>query len=309
MGSPGGFGPREVSAAREPRPPASRGRARAQLLASAVLFGLLAVLARVATQLGFSAAQVAAVRFSVATALTLAIFGARPGLFRPRNKALLAARGVLGGAAALLYFGALALVPAGQATLLNNTFPVAAVAISYFALGERPGWHLLAALAVTSAGVFLVLGGGHAGQELGWGQLIGIASAILAGAAVTCIRALRVDHNALTILFAFSLGGSAVSLPLAVGPWTSAPGPWLAALGAALVAFAAQLFMTEAYGVLTVAEAAVWQQITPAASYLWAMGLLGERLSLVGAAGVAVGAAGVAYASIQGRRAPEAEEA
>jgi len=306
MGSPrvGGLGGR-------PRAPRAgpRARARALLFASGLLFGLLAVLARVSVNLGFSAAQVAAVRFSVATALTLAIFRVRPGAFRPRRKGLLAARGVLGGAAALLYFRALATMPAGQATLLNNTFPVAAVVISYVALGERPGWRLAVALAVTSAGVFLVLGGGRLDLVIGWGQLVGLASAVLGGAAVTCIRALRADHNAITIFFAFSLGGTAVSLPLAVGPWASAPGPWLAAAAAALVAFAAQLCMTEAYGALTVAEAAVWQQITPAASYLWAMALLGERLTPVGAAGVAVGAAGVAYASIQGHRAPAAEGA
>jgi len=287
----------------------TRGRARALLFASGVLFGLLAVMARVSSRMGFSPAQVATVRFSLSTALMLGIFRVWPGAFRPHNKKLLAARGILGGLAALLYFGALAFIPAGQATLLNNTFPVVAVVISYFALGERPGWQILLALALTSAGVVLVLGGGAAGSSFGWGQLAGLASAVLGGGAVTCIRALRADHNAPTIFFAFGLGGLAVSAPFALGPWTTAPLPWLAALGAALVAFAAQLFMTEAYGALTVAEAAVWQQLTPAASYLWAMGLLGERLTPVGAFGVAVGAAGVVYASIQGRRPPEAEEA
>jgi len=287
----------------------TRGRARALLFASGVLFGLLAVLARVSSQLGLSPAQVATVRFSAATVMMLGVFLAWPGTFRPLSPRLLVARGALGGVAALLYFGALSLIPAGQATLLNNTFPVFAVAISYFTLGERPSWQILLALALTSAGVFLVLGGGGVGTSFGWGQLAGIASAILAAGAVACIRALRADHNAATIFFAFSVGGTVVSFPFALGPWTAAPLAWAAALAAALVAFAAQLLMTEAYGALTVAEAAVWQQLTPVASYLWAMGLLGERLSPLGAAGVAVGAAGVVYASIQGRRPPEAEEA
>ncbi|HVP68471.1 MAG TPA: DMT family transporter [Anaeromyxobacteraceae bacterium] len=287
----------------------SRARARALLFASGVLFGLLAVLARVATRLGLTSGQVATVRFSVATVLMLGMFRAWPGTFRPYDRRLLAARGILGGLAALLYFIALSLVPAGQATLLNNTFPVVAVAISYFALGERPGWQLVLALLVTSAGVFLVLGGGGPGTPFGWGHVAAIASALFAGGAVTSIRALRAFHNAPTIFFAFSLGGLAVSAPFALGPWTMAPAAWLAALLGALVALAAQLLMTEAYGALTVAEAAVWQQLTPVASYLWAMSLLGERLSAVGAAGVLLGAAGVVYASIQGRRPPEAEEA
>jgi len=67
--------------------------------------------------------------------------------------------------------------------------------------------------------------------------------------------------------------------------------------------------MTEAYGALTVAEAAVWQQLTPVCSYLWAFGLLSEGLSGVGMVGVALGVAGVVYGSILGHRPPEPEDA
>lgn len=288
---------------------AGRGRARLLLFAAGVLFGLLAVLARIASLEGMRAPQVATVRFAVGTLVTLAVFRLRPGTFRPVRTGLLVTRGVLGGLAALLYFFALSLIPAGQATLLNNTFPVMAVAISYFTLGERPTWHLLLALGVTSLGVFLVLGGGAAGFTLGFGQWVGIVSAILGAGAVTSIRALRATDNAPTIFFAFTLGGLVVSAPLSLGSWTMHHHAWLFAGAAGLVSFAAQLAMTEAYGALTVAEAAVWQQLTPVASYLWALLLLDERLSLVGALGVALGICGVVYGSVLGRRPPEPEEA
>jgi drug/metabolite transporter (DMT)-like permease len=291
------------------RGPSPEGRARLLLFFAAALFGLLAVLARIASQEGFTAAQVATVRFAVGTALTLALFRLRPGTFRPVRKGLLVTRGVLGGLAALLYFYALSLIPAGQATLLNNTFPVIAVGISFFTLGERPTWHLVAALAVTSLGVWLVIGGGQAGFQLGFGQWVGIASAVLGAGAVTSIRALRATDNAPTIFFAFTLGGLVVSAPLAVGPWTGHLHAWVFAMAAGVVSFAAQIFMTEAYGALTVAEAAVWQQLTPVASYLWAGAVLGETLGLVGVLGVGLGIAGVVYGSILGRRPPEPEEA
>ena len=221
---------------------------------------------------------------------------------------LLVTRGLLGGLAALLDFYALSLIPAGQATLLNNTFPVIAVAISYFTLGERPTWHLLLALGVTSLGVFLVIGGGriHFTMDGAW---VGIASAILGAGAVTSIRALRATDNAATIFFAFTLGGLLVSAPLSVGTWSFHHHAWMFAMAAGLVSFLAQIFMTEAYGALTVAEAAVWQQLTPVASYLWAGAVLGESLSAVGVAGVALGIAGVVYGSVLGRRPPEPEEA
>jgi drug/metabolite transporter (DMT)-like permease len=281
-----------------------RGRARLLLFAAGVLFGLLAVLARTASTTGLAPGQVATVRFGFGALLTLGLFRLRPGSWRPVNRPLLVTRGVLGGLAAFLYFVALSLIPAGQATLLNNTFPVIAVGISYFTLHERPTLHLLVALALTSAGVFLVLGGGQADLALGWGQLVGIASAFLGAGAVTSIRALRATDNAPTIFLFFTVGGLLVSLPFALGPWTSAPGPWAAAVGAGLVSFLAQMAMTEAYGALTVAEAAVWQQLTPVASYLWAWTLLQERVSPIGALGVAIGILGVIYGSVLGARAP-----
>jgi drug/metabolite transporter (DMT)-like permease len=297
----------EPGASRSALAPASR--ARLLLFFASALFGLLAVLARIASMEGLSAPQVATVRFAVGTGLCLALFRLRPGTFRPVRRGLLVTRGLLGGLAALLYFYALSLIPAGQATLLNNTFPVIAVGISYFTLGERPTWHLLLALGVTSLGVYLVLGGGAVGFTMGWGQWIGIASAILGAGAVTSIRALRATDNAATIFFAFTMGGLLVSAPLSIGTWSLHGHAWVYAMAAGVVSFAAQIFMTEAYGALTVAEAAVWQQLTPVASYLWAGAVLSEGLSAVGMAGVGLGIAGVVYGSVLGRRPPEPEEA
>ena len=284
-------------------------RARLLLFFASALFGLLAVLARIASMEGLTAPQVATVRFAVGTGLCVALFWVRPGTFRPVRRGLLVTRGVLGGLAALLYFYALSLIPAGQATLLNNTFPVIAVGISYFTLGERPTWHLLLALGVTSLGVYLVLGGGAVGFTMGPGQWAGIASAVLGAGAVTSIRALRATDNAPTIFFAFTVGGLLVSAPLAFGTWSLHGHAWTYAMAAGVVSFAAQIFMTEAYGALTVAEAAVWQQLTPVASFLWAGAVLAESLSAIGVVGVAVGIAGVVYGSVLGRRPPEPEEA
>ncbi len=62
--------------------------------------------------------------------------------------------------------------------------------------------------------------------------------------------------------------------------------------------------MTDAYGALTVPEAAVWQQLNPVASYLWGLALLGEGLGPGGAMGVLLGAGGVAYGTVKGHRPP-----
>ena len=290
-----------------PLPVPSRGRARTLLFGAGVLFGLSAMLARLATTGGpMSGGRVTLIRFAVGVVAVLTVFVVRPGTFRPVRYSLLVSRGLFGGAAALLYFMSLALIPAGEATLLNNTFPIWAVILSFFLLGERPTVHMGVALVIASAGVWLVLGGGRLHFSLGRGEVLGIASAVLGGAAVTSIRALRATDNAPTIFFAMAVGGLLVSLPFAFGPlagdpWPVDPWPWVAAGACGVVAFLAQLLMTEAYGTLAVAEAALWQQLTPIASFGWALAL-GERATGVTWLGVLLGIVGVVYGAVLGHR-------
>lgn len=139
---------------------ARRAGARTFLFGSGLLFGLSAVLAKVATRGpgGMSGAQATAVRFALGLAFVALLFRARPGTFRPVQHRLLVARGLFGGVAALLYFVAISSISPGEATLLNNTFPIWAVVISFFLLRERPTLHLAVALAIASLGAYLVMG-------------------------------------------------------------------------------------------------------------------------------------------------------
>ncbi|MBI5549090.1 MAG: DMT family transporter [Deltaproteobacteria bacterium] len=283
------------------------GDARGALFAAGALFGLMGPLARLAciSGRGFSAPQLATVRFGIGALGCLALFAARPGLFRPVQHRLLLTRGALGGLAALLYFVALALIPAGKATLLNSAHPIFATLIASFTLGERPTLSLGMALAIATAGVLCVLGGSPDGVaiELGWGETAGIASAVLGGGAVASIRALRSTDNAPTIFFAFCLGGFILSAPFSFQAWPADPYVWMLALAVGLVSIAAQLLMTHALGELTVPEASVWQQLTPVASYLWAMVLLDEGVTRLGAFGVALGVVGIGWgAALAGGR-------
>src|SRR5512142_566790 len=173
----------------------ARTRGRTLMFASAVLFGLAAMLAKLAAGAGMGGGQATLVRFSLGLGVVVVLFRLRPGTFRPGRCGLLAVRGVVGGSAALLYYLAIARIPAGEATLLNNLFPIFAVVFSLFALGERPTVHLALALVVASAGVTLVLWGGDEAAQaggltlhLGPGEAIAILSAAMGGVAVTAIR-------------------------------------------------------------------------------------------------------------------------
>jgi drug/metabolite transporter (DMT)-like permease len=292
-----------VSGAEEARSRRRRIAARAELAGSGLCFGLMAVLARwLSRGHGFTAGHLSVVRFAVGALVSLAVFRLRPGLYRPRNTRLLVSRGISGGLVVVLYFFALARIPAGEAGVLYNLFPVIATGMSFFTFGERPTVHLLAALLAATAGVVLVLGEGGLPVGLGWGEAAALAAAVFAATSANVIRAMRPTDNAPTIFFFFCLAGLPVVAPFALDPWPRELAAWLGAAGMGLSAFAAQVLMTEAYGSLTVSEAAVWLQLTPVAQVLLAIPLLGERPRAAALAGVLLSVAGVAWGTVKGRR-------
>jgi len=278
--------------------------ARLELAGAALCFGLMAILARKLTMpgMGFSAGHLAVLRFVVGALISLAAFGLIPGLYRPSNHRLLVTRGLSGGAVVALYFYALAHIPAGEAGILYNVYPVIATALSLVLLRERPSIHLWLALLAASAGVALVLGHGKLGIGFGRGELAALGAAVFAATSANAIRAVRHTDNAATIFFFFCVAGLPVVLPFAL---TALPGglvPWTLAILMSLLAYAGQMLMSDAYGTLSVAEASVWLQLLPIFQYLLAVPLLTERMTMAGLSGVLITVAGVAYGTVLGSR-------
>jgi drug/metabolite transporter (DMT)-like permease len=283
--------------------------ARLQLLGSAVCFGLMAVLARRLGRgpSGFTPGQLAVVRFVVGAAVSLVAFKLLPGLHRPRDYVRLWTRGISGGIVVVLYFLALARIPAGEAGMLYNLFPAVATAMAVFAFGERPTVHLVVGLAAATAGVVLVLGGGTLSLGIGTGQLFAAGAAVFAAFSSVVIRAMRGTENAPTIFFYFCLGGLPIALPFALDTWPLFGWSWALAALMGLAAFGAQVLMSEAYGTLTIGESAVWLQLTPLAQYLLAVPLLGEGATAAGLGGILLAMAGIAWATARGARAEPAD--
>ncbi len=284
--------------------------ARLQLAGSALCFGLMAILARWLTLpgMGFSPGHLAVMRFVVGALVSLAAFGLMPGLYRPTNHRLLVTRGLSGGAVVVLYFYALAHIPAGQAGILYNVFPVIATVMSLVFFKERPTIHLWLAILAASLGVALVLSQGHLGFSLGRGELAALAAAVFAAVSANAIRAVRHTDNAATIFFFFCVAGLPVVIPFALTPWPGGLGPWALAVLMSLLAYAGQMLMAHAYGTLSVSEAAVWLQLLPIVQYLLAVPLLGEAISGPGLAGVLMTVAGVAYGTVLGHRRRQTKE-
>src|SRR6187402_765443 len=185
------------------------------MLVGYLFLGLVPVLVRSLRDVGWNAPHTVAARFALAVIFILGIGAARRRWLVTHNKKLLLWRGILGGAAVLLYFTSVQLTGAGVGTLLNYTYPMWANAFGAVFLGQRTfrGFWVLLLLALV--GVYLVINPVWT-QLPSFGELAGVVSAMLAGAAVLCIKKLRETDESLSIIWSFSVFGLLFSLPVAV---------------------------------------------------------------------------------------------
>jgi drug/metabolite transporter (DMT)-like permease len=279
------------------------------LIAAALVFALMAIVAKQASA-RLPGPQVAFVRFLVGIAAWGAASLRVP--MRARNKLGLFLRGVYGGAAVLLYFLAIAHLPVGIATLLNYTAPVFTAVYAATVLGEAVTTATLAALALTTVGVVLVIVGTAPPGSLGFGpwQLVGVGSAMLSGAAVATIRQVRKTDGSWEIFAAFCLAGALITGPPALVAWVRPrPVEWLQLVAVGLSSVVAQLLMTYALRYVRAAVAGVIAQLTPVASIALGWALFGERPAALALAGAAVTLAGVTVGTSFGAaRAPDPAE-
>jgi drug/metabolite transporter (DMT)-like permease len=265
----------------------------ATLVVAALLFSLMAVVAKIAAR-RLPGPEVAFVRMAVGL-LGCAVARLRIPM-RARNKLGLFMRGAYGGAAVLLYFIAIAHLPVGVATLLNYTAPVFTAVYAAIFLREAVSPATLGALALTTLGVALVIAGMAPPGSLGIGrwQLAGLGSAMLSGAAVATIRHVRKTDGSWEIFTAFCLAGVLIAAPPALAGWVApTAGEWATLVGVGMLSLVAQLLLTHALRYVRAAVAGVIVQLTPAASLLIGWLFLGERLGGLALGGAALTLLGV----------------
>lgn len=216
-----------------------------------------------------------------------------------RRPDLLFYRGFCGGTAVLLYFLAIAHIPVGLATLLNFSSPVFSVFFAALFLGEPVDRRLLPATTLALTGVVLAAGGDAQPGELlsiGIWEGAALASAVLAGAAVTAIRAARRFEGSWSIYASFSVCGLVCAAPFGLA--TLRAPTWvewffLGVIGATSVA--AQLLMTYAYRWVTNLQAGAILQVTVVLTLVLGAVLLGDRLTPIQLAGSALTLTGVIW--------------
>ncbi len=262
--------------------------------AASALFAVMAILVKSA-MFRLPPTEAAFFRFAVGIigcALAAPLFP-----LRVHNWRGLILRGLFGGVAALSYFVALAHLPVGVATLLTYTSPVFTALFAALFLGETLSAGVIAALALTTSGVIMVVHGHAAPGHFGFGrwELLGVASSVLSGAAVTTIRYVRKTDNTISIFFFFCMAGLFFTLPTA-GTWLMPNGAeWTALLCMGTVSLGAQLLMTYALAWLPAAAAGILMQLTPVFALLLGVVLFGERAVGLALAGSALTFVGVSW--------------
>jgi drug/metabolite transporter (DMT)-like permease len=258
--------------------------------------------------------QIAFVRFVIGIA-ACALAAIRVHM-HARNKPGLIMRGAYGGAAVFFYFLAIAHLPVGIATLLNYTAPVFTAIYAAVFLGEAITRPTLGALALTSVGVVMVIGGtappGSLGQaSLGPWLLVGMVSAVLSGAAVATIRQVRQTDGSWEIFAAFCLAGAAICIGPALASWVAPqPGEWLLLAAVGVTSVIGQLLMTHALRYVRAAVGGVIAQLTPVTSLAFGWVLFDDRIGRLALAGTVLTLAGVSIGAYlaAGREADPVDE-
>lgn len=156
-------------------------------------------------------------------------------------------RAAFGVCAMYCFFFAIAHLHLAEAILLTYSTPLWIPFIAWAWLGERPAPLTLAASLLGFVGL-AVIAGPEGARLSGWAGLVGVASGLLAAAAMVSIRRISDTEPAARIVFYFSLLATLISaLPL-LWAWKrpDLPTLWLL-LGAGATATAGQLLLTRAY--------------------------------------------------------------
>lgn len=277
---------------REPQPATGMDRVGLVFVViSAVCFGSMAIMARVAYAAGVDTPTLLALRFAIAAACMFALAGLRrEKLPRGSNLAKVVLLGGAGyGGQAFTFFTALTLAPASLVALLLYLHPALVALLAALVLHERMTPAKLAALAMALAGMVLTVGPALAGParyafpSLGAGVLYAVAAAVIYSfyiVAGTRIAA-RLSPPALSAVVMGSAAVVFMVAALALGPkWPQTAAAWLAVTGIALIStvIAITLFFA-GLARIGATRASTLSTVEPVVTVLLAALLLDERIA------------------------------
>ncbi|MER5171512.1 DMT family transporter [Thioclava kandeliae] len=245
--------------------------------------------------------SVASLRFLIATIAILVLLIWREGLaMAPLRRNLLAyiILGILGvaGFNAALCIGLQSTTPQ-TAALIMATTPITSAIFDAILSRKRPSWRALSGMALSFAGVALVLAQGHIddiSRRLNSGDLVILAGSLAwAAYGVGCTRFIRGSSPLATTSWTMVFGtlaligtslheGNLVTLARAATPPSLIASLWMGILGSML----AYIFWTAAIAARGVAKTAILFNLVPVFAVLigWALGQTPALLQIIGTA-------------------------
>ncbi|MHB1001242.1 MAG: DMT family transporter [Armatimonadota bacterium] len=191
------------------------GRGIFLLIISALLFAVMAIAVRLAGGQGISGAESSFVRFAFGLALVtvLHITGLRK--IKPNRIHLLAARGITGGFAILLYFMSLSSTRGAEGTpltnsvLLGNSYFIFAPVFGAVFIKEKIRVDTVIMVVLSLYGMYLVVQPDF--SSFNPGNLYGLLSGVIAALSIVILRELRKTESSYAIFFSLSAFGLIVS--------------------------------------------------------------------------------------------------
>lgn len=207
------------------------------------------------------------------------------------NKKLLLLRGLLGLIAVNCFYIALVRLPLAEATVIMFTNPVFTALIAAVMLAELIGKKDIGLMAISLAGVVLVVQPamlfGKVGAGLDTiGVTMGLISAVLSAAAWVTIRKLSQTEPVVVIVFYFAIIATLGSVPLVMmNPvWPTAV-EWLLLTGIGVTTHFGQLNLTRGLKLEKAGRAASVTYLQMIFAALWGMLIFNEVPSLLSIAG------------------------
>ena len=182
---------------------------------------------------------------------------------RPVKWSLLVVRGVMGGAAILCFFLAIGHVGLAEGSVLSFAFPIFTAIAAWLCLGERQTLGICGAIALSFAGMYLVLWPQDWSGLLAY-KLIALLGSLMAGIAVTAIRQLRKTDSSYTIFLSQCLFGLLiVAVPAASKSFDLGAREWVLLLAVGVLATVGQLIMTFSFKYVPATQGSIFSFVTP----------------------------------------------
>ncbi|WP_270181222.1 DMT family transporter [Alkalihalobacillus sp. CinArs1] len=186
-------------------------------------------------------------RSFIGTVLIFFFMRSRKVSFSRKGIPFLMLRGAFGALYLLAYFYTISKIPLADASILAHLSPFFAVFFSYMFLKERVSKQVLLILPLVLVGIVLLAKPG-AYSSYSLYALVGVVSALFAGAAATSIRFLSKTHHSFEIVFYFLATGTLVSIPLMWNDFVLPTAEDLTILvGIGVVSLLGQVFLTKAF--------------------------------------------------------------